>query len=111
MRGLVPTYIVLLLIEHGHGDEVRRQAAQGQWYCAVEWARMLGARGDEDAALEVLRPFTDTGWWTAAETTAELLREWGHEDEALALVLPFAHEGDRAAAGVHGAAARPTGAR
>ncbi|RKS05049.1 tetratricopeptide repeat protein [Nocardiopsis sp. Huas11] len=99
MRGLVPTPLVLLLIERGHLDEVRRQAARGQWFCAVEWARTLGGRGDGDAALEVLRPFTDTGWWEAARTAADLAQQWGRESEALALVAPFAREGDPVALG------------
>lgn len=53
-------------MEHGHGDEVRRLGAEGDWGCALAWASAAAERGDIDAALALLEPFAATGWWPAA---------------------------------------------
>ncbi|MFB7334431.1 hypothetical protein ACFC00_22705 [Streptomyces adustus] len=57
----------------------------GEWFCAREWARLLGEQGSQAEALETLAPYLATGWWTATTTTAELLESWGRADEAIVL--------------------------
>ncbi|WP_067832626.1 tetratricopeptide repeat protein [Actinomadura kijaniata] len=95
--GWVPPWVVTLLVEHGHLDEVRRQAQRGDWYCAHHVALDLIERGERDAALDVLTPFVDTGWWEAVGTVAAFLHEWGRTDEAIALVRPQVEAGERLA--------------
>ncbi|MGW3460319.1 hypothetical protein ACWDE9_12255 [Streptomyces olivaceoviridis] len=48
-----------------------------QWFCAREWARLLGEQGKQAEALEVLTPYLTTGWWQAIRAAAELLESWG----------------------------------
>jgi hypothetical protein len=69
----------------------------------LEWARLLGVRGGQTAALEALAPYVATGWWKATEATAELLEDRGRADEAIALVRPNAkvQVGDRLAETSH----------
>ncbi|GAB7188930.1 hypothetical protein ATKI12_8761 [Kitasatospora sp. Ki12] len=62
---------------------VEAWAGRGEWFCAREWARLLGEEGRQGEALEVLGPFLATGWWTAVEATAELLEGWGRVEEAI----------------------------
>ncbi|OPC76583.1 hypothetical protein B4N89_46400 [Embleya scabrispora] len=93
----MPQKVVSALVECGHLDEVRRQARRGDWCCAREWASVLAARGERDAALGVLAPFADTGWWVAVEAVAEHLVGWGRTAEAIALVRPAAERGERSA--------------
>ncbi|MFD4370595.1 hypothetical protein [Streptomyces sp. NPDC058486] len=64
---------------------MERWAGRGEWFCAREWARLLGERGRQAEALEVLAPYLATGWWTATSATAELLESWVRADEAIAL--------------------------
>ncbi|WP_346043340.1 hypothetical protein [Actinomadura chokoriensis] len=73
------------------------QAGRGEWFCALEWARLLGQRGRRGQALEVLAPYIATNWWTAAKARAELLEGWGRVEEAVALSRPYAEAGDRLA--------------
>ncbi|MGW8881289.1 tetratricopeptide repeat protein [Streptomyces mirabilis] len=73
------------------------QAGQGEWFCARAWAQLLGERGQQDRALEVLAPYVATGWWPAARAQAELLESWGRAQEAIALTRPHAQAGDRMA--------------
>ncbi|MFB7668896.1 hypothetical protein ACFC1R_34095 [Kitasatospora sp. NPDC056138] len=56
---------------------------------------MLGERGRQAEALEVLAPYVATGWWKAAEAMAELLEASGRADDAIALVRPHAEGGER----------------
>lgn len=60
-------------------------AGQGEWFCAREWAQLLGEQGRQAEALKTLAPYLATGWWTATRTTAELLESWGRADEAIVL--------------------------
>ncbi|MGW8351719.1 tetratricopeptide repeat protein [Streptomyces wedmorensis] len=71
------------------------QARCGEWFCAREWARLLGDQGRQAEALEVLAPYVATGWWPAAQTQAELLESWGQAEEAIALARPYAEVGGR----------------
>ncbi|CAL9619358.1 hypothetical protein SUDANB38_05843 [Streptomyces sp. enrichment culture] len=73
------------------------QAGRGEWFCALEWARLLGHRGRHGQALEVLAPYVATNWWPAAQARAELLEGWGRAEEAIALSRPYAEAGDRPA--------------
>ncbi|MFF7888692.1 tetratricopeptide repeat protein [Streptomyces sp. NPDC020794] len=73
------------------------QAGRGEWFCARAWAQLLGERGQQDRALEVLAPYVATGWWPAARAQAELLESWGRAQEAIALTRPYAQVGDRMA--------------
>lgn len=73
------------------------QARRGEWFCALEWARLLGSRGRQEEALEVLAPYVATHWWPAARARAELLEGWGRAEEAIALSRPYAEAGDRPA--------------
>lgn len=93
MSGCIPPALVSRLLELGHGDEVEFQAGEGEWFCAREWARMLGDRGREAQALEVLTPYVATGWWPAVRVQAELLEGWGRSEEAIALARPYARVG------------------
>ncbi|WP_328863564.1 hypothetical protein [Streptomyces virginiae] len=52
------------------------QAGRGEWFCALEWARLLGEQGRQAEALEVLTPCLATAWWTAVVAAAELLEGW-----------------------------------
>lgn len=93
LTGCIPPPAVTRLLELGHAGEVERQAARGEWFCALAIA--------EDAAPQraraVLAPFVATGWWKAAEALAQLLERWGHGEEAIALVRLHAAAGDRSA--------------
>ncbi|MFD7451775.1 tetratricopeptide repeat protein [Kitasatospora sp. NPDC059827] len=83
--GYLPPELVSRLIERGHAEVVEAWAGRGEWFCAREWARLLGERGQRPEALDVLAPYLATGWWTAVEATAELLEDWGRAEEAIEL--------------------------
>ncbi|MFG2814680.1 tetratricopeptide repeat protein [Streptomyces sp. NPDC048410] len=89
--------MVARLLELGHEREVEFQAGRGEWFCAVEWARLLGQRGRREQALEVLAPYIATRWWRAVRARAELLEGWGRVEEAIAPARPYAEAGDRQA--------------
>lgn len=93
MSGCIPPQLVTRLLELGHREEVEFQAGRGEWFCAREWARLLGERGRQEQALEVLAPYVATGWWPAARSRAELLEAWGRAEEAIALARPYAAAG------------------
>lgn len=97
LTGCIPPHLVSRLIGLGHAAEVEFQAGRGEWFCALEQARLLDGQGRRAEALEVLAPYVATGWWTAAEATAGLLEGWGRTDEAIALARPHAEAGDRLA--------------
>ncbi|MGW0188963.1 tetratricopeptide repeat protein [Streptomyces sp. NPDC003362] len=82
--GWIPPHLVSWLVDHGHADEVERQARAGDWFCAQAWVRILVEEDRRDEALEVLGPYLATGWWEAAHRVAELLEAWGRVDEAIA---------------------------
>lgn len=84
--GCITPELVLRLLEHGHSDVVERYAGRGEWFCALEWARLLGEEGRQGDALEVLAPYLATGWWTAVADAAGLLEGWGRVDEAIEVV-------------------------
>ncbi|MDX3235078.1 hypothetical protein PV392_05160 [Streptomyces sp. ME03-5709C] len=81
--GCIPPELVSRLLERGHGAVVERQAGQGEWFCALAWARLLGEQDRRADALEVLAPYQATGWWTAVVAVAELLEGWGRVEEAI----------------------------
>ncbi|MGO1051434.1 tetratricopeptide repeat protein [Crossiella sp. CA198] len=87
--GWIPPLLVSRLLELGHGKEVEFQAGRGDWFCAREWARLLGDQGRQAEALEVLAPYVATDWWPAAQAQAELLESWGRAEEAIALIRPY----------------------
>ncbi|MFE2870264.1 hypothetical protein [Embleya sp. NPDC059259] len=97
LTGCIPPLLVARLLELGHEREVEFQAGRGEWFCALEWARLLGHRGRRAQALEVLAPYIATNWWPAARARAELLEGWGRVEEAIALSRPYAEAGDRTA--------------
>ncbi|MFE7328491.1 hypothetical protein ACFU8W_26635 [Streptomyces sp. NPDC057565] len=97
LTGCIPPLLVARLLELGHEREVEFQAGRGEWFCALEWARLLGHRGRREQALEVLAPYIATNWWPASRARAELLEGWGRVDEAIALSRPYAEAGDRLA--------------
>ncbi|MFI9616729.1 tetratricopeptide repeat protein [Streptomyces sp. NPDC052023] len=97
LQGCIPPHLVSRLLELGHDEEVARQAGRGEWFCARERARLLGALDRQAQAWDVLAPYVATGWWTAAETAAGLLEGWGRAEEAMALVRPHGEAGDRSA--------------
>ncbi|MFK4110868.1 tetratricopeptide repeat protein [Streptomyces sp. NPDC002176] len=76
---------MIRLLELGHAGVVECWAGRGEWFCAREWARLLGERGRRSEALALLGPYLTTGWWPAVEATVELLEEWGRAGEAIAL--------------------------
>lgn len=73
------------------------QAGRGEWFCALEWARLLKNRGRQEQALQVLAPYVATNWWPATQAGAELLEGSGRAEEAIALSRPYAEAGDRLA--------------
>ncbi|NGO77517.1 hypothetical protein G6045_17880 [Streptomyces sp. YC504] len=83
--GGIPPHLVSRLLELGHDAAVEYWAHREEWFCAREWARLLGERDQRAEALEVLAPYLATGWWTAVQSTTELLESWGRADEAIAL--------------------------
>lgn len=93
LSGCIPPLLVSRLLELGHEQEVEFQARRGEWFCAREWARLLGDRGRQAQALEVLAPYVATGWWPAGQAQAELLESWGRAAEAIALARPYARVG------------------
>ncbi|MEV7729634.1 hypothetical protein AB0P15_33700 [Streptomyces sp. NPDC087917] len=97
LTGCIPPLLVTRLLELGHEREVEFQAGRGEWFCALEWARLLGHRGLREQALEVLAPYIATNWWPPARARAELLEGWGRVGEAIALARPYAQAGDRPA--------------
>lgn len=94
-NGRFPAEVAAALIEHGHGEEVRRHADAGDWSCARVLAEALVARGEPDAAIEVLRPFADAGRWAAVDALASVLDARDRTEEALALVRRHAAAGGR----------------
>ncbi|MEV7325646.1 hypothetical protein [Streptomyces sp. NPDC093970] len=97
LTGCIPPRLVARLLELGHEREVEFQAGRGEWFCALEWARLLGHRGRHGQALEVLAPYVATNWWPAARARAELLEGWGRAEEAIALSRTYTEAGDRLA--------------
>ncbi|MEU0604031.1 hypothetical protein ABZ484_38325 [Streptomyces sp. NPDC006393] len=97
LTGCIPPPLVARILQLGHEREVELQASRGEWFCALEWARLLGHRGQREQALEVLAPYVATNWWPAAQARAELLEGWGRTEEAIALSRPYAEAGDRLA--------------
>ncbi|MEW1640402.1 hypothetical protein AB0469_40960 [Streptomyces sp. NPDC093801] len=93
LSGIVPPTVVSRLLELGHEEEVERRARRGEWFCAREWALVLGDRGRQEEALDVLAPYAATGWWTAVRAQVELLEQWGRAEEAIAQVRPHARSG------------------
>lgn len=91
--GIIPPALASRLLELGHEGEVELQASQGEWFCALEWARLLGERERQREALEVLAPYVATGWWTAVEAQVHLLEAWGRAGEAIAQARPYARGG------------------
>ncbi|MFI9366710.1 tetratricopeptide repeat protein [Kitasatospora sp. NPDC053057] len=81
--GCVPPELVSRLLDRGHAAVVGDLAGGGEWFCAREWARLLGERGRQAEALDVLGPYLATSWWTAVEATATLLEDWGRVEEAI----------------------------
>ncbi|MFP3989497.1 hypothetical protein U9R90_18845 [Streptomyces sp. E11-3] len=84
--GCIPPELVSRLLHRGHAAVVEEWAGRGEWFCALVWARLLGERGRQADALEVLGPYAATGWWTAVAATAELLEGWGRIEEAIETV-------------------------
>ncbi|MEW2624586.1 hypothetical protein [Streptomyces sp. NPDC048106] len=97
LPGCIPPLLVSRLLQLGHEREVEFQAGRGEWFCALEWARLLGQRDQREQALEVLAPYIATNWWPAARARAELLEGWGRVDEAIELSRSCADAGDRLA--------------
>ncbi|MFJ7913105.1 hypothetical protein [Kitasatospora sp. NPDC096204] len=95
LSGCIPSSLVIRLVELGHEREVEFQAGRGEWFCALEWARLLGDRQQYEQALQVLAPYIATGWWPAARARAELLEDWGRAQEAIELSRPYTQAGDR----------------
>ncbi|MFH9044796.1 tetratricopeptide repeat protein [Streptomyces sp. NPDC017966] len=93
LSGCIPPHMVSRLLDLGHGAEVEFQAGRGEWFCAREWARLLGEQGRRTEASEVLAPYVATGWWPAARAQAELLESWGRTEEAIALAQPYGEAG------------------
>ncbi|WP_328551192.1 tetratricopeptide repeat protein [Streptomyces sp. NBC_00358] len=81
--GCIPPELVSRLLERGYVNVVELQAGCGEWFCALEWARLLGEQGRQADALEVLAPYLATGWWSAVVAAAELLEGWGRVGEAI----------------------------
>lgn len=63
LTGCIPPLLVSRLLELGHEREVELQAGRGEWFCALEWARLLGHRGRREEALEAIAPYIATNWW------------------------------------------------
>ncbi|MDI9833523.1 hypothetical protein [Streptomyces sp. KAU_LT] len=93
--GFIPSSLVTRLLARGHEREVEVQAARGEWFCAREWARLLGERRQQERASQVLAPYVATGWWPAVRARAELLEDWGRAEEAVALCRPYVERGNR----------------
>ncbi|MFD0358173.1 hypothetical protein ACFVHW_31230 [Streptomyces sp. NPDC127110] len=93
LSGIIPPPVVSRLLELGHEEQVAFQAGRGEWFCALEWARLLGGRGRQEDALEVLAPYVAPGWWTAVRAQVGLLEDWGRVEEAVALARPYARGG------------------
>ncbi|MGW5664032.1 tetratricopeptide repeat protein [Streptomyces sp. NPDC003758] len=97
LSGCIPPLLVSRLLELGHAGEVEFQAGRGEWFCAREWARLLGEKGRQAQALETLAPYAATGWWPATRAEAELLESWGRVEEAIERARPYAQTGNRLA--------------
>ncbi|MFI7501169.1 tetratricopeptide repeat protein [Streptomyces sp. NPDC049687] len=93
LSGCIPPLLVTRLLELGHTEEVEFQAGRGEWFCAREWARLLGDQSRRAEALEVLAPYVATRWWPAAQAQAELLESWGRAEEAIILARPYTEVG------------------
>ncbi|GAA4902881.1 hypothetical protein LX16_1172 [Stackebrandtia albiflava] len=94
--GCIPPSLVARLLERGHLDRVEFHAVRGEWFCAREWVRLLGARDRWEEASAVLAPYVATGWWPAARAQAEVLEAMGQVEEAIALARPYAESVFRA---------------
>ncbi|MFE1347576.1 hypothetical protein [Streptomyces sp. NPDC058757] len=65
--GCIPPELLSRLLERGHVAVVESEARRGERFCAVECARLPGARGRQTDARELLAPYVATGRWTATE--------------------------------------------
>ncbi|GAA2890861.1 hypothetical protein Acy02nite_74140 [Actinoplanes cyaneus] len=83
----LPQEVARALLEHGHSEVARRHAADGDWHCALALA--LAEQADAQAALTILRPFSEHGHWAAVDMAADLLPA----DEAIALVKQHLNAG------------------
>ncbi|MGW3075111.1 tetratricopeptide repeat protein [Kitasatospora sp. NPDC001132] len=82
----IPSELVGWLVEHGHLDQVQREARAGDWYCTRAWVEQLVAEDRREEAFAVLAPHVEAGSWSAAHEYAELLERWGPAEEAIAFV-------------------------
>jgi len=87
-EGWVPQSLATLLMQLGHVDVVRRQAEEGDWFCALALSSSLAEQGSGEAAVVVLAPFADSGWWPAVNKLADLLTSLHRLDEVVTLVEP-----------------------
>ncbi|MET8960500.1 hypothetical protein ABZX69_13495 [Streptomyces sp. NPDC004074] len=71
LTGCIHPRVVARLLELGYEREVEFQASHGEWFCALEWARLLRDRRQREPALDVLAPYIATGWWPAAQAQAQ----------------------------------------
>ncbi|MFJ5548611.1 hypothetical protein [Streptomyces sp. NPDC093225] len=62
LSGCIPPALVARLLDLGREREVEFQAGRGEWFCALDWARLLGDRQQYEHALKVLAPYVATGW-------------------------------------------------
>jgi len=82
------------LIERGHLDLVRREAAAGDFMCVEALGRLHLSRDEFDAALAVYIPYAQTGWRVGVERAADILVAQGAVDAAIALVRRLVEAGD-----------------
>ncbi|MFJ1601883.1 hypothetical protein ACIOHS_00665 [Streptomyces sp. NPDC088253] len=54
--GCIPPHLVSRILELGHAEAVGYWAGHGEWFCAREWARLLGEQELRAEALEILAP-------------------------------------------------------
>jgi len=70
-----------LLVIHGHLDELRARADDGDTYAAFRLATLLEERGRTDEAIDLIRACADAGDNGARVRLADLLAEHGHIEE------------------------------
>ncbi|MEV0902858.1 hypothetical protein [Actinoplanes sp. NPDC049802] len=89
----LPRELAVALADHGFLDELRREAAAGDYHCADALAARVGI----GEALALYRPFAETGRWEPNARIADRLAADGNLDAAITVVRPIAESGDPAA--------------
>lgn len=84
LSGCIPPSLVTRLLELGHEREAEFQAGRGEWFCALQWARLLARHGRAAEALAPLRPGIED--WFIAQALVDVAEAAGQDKKVAALL-------------------------